>query len=445
MRPSSSSRAIATSLIALIATISRCRSANAAVGSRSRTPSGFVVVVVIPPPRTAPKTTTMTTATTSTTRRSVEDGSSGAKSDRRRYHRSHAHLRRHRSSRLIASAHHLVAAGYDGDDPSGGVGGFSKAIVEGNGYDGASYDDGPVIGSGMGKKKGTSSSSSTTSPVSEKKRGRKKTKEEDERSHYWHDVGDPFVIVGGDKNLAFGRGVNEVGADGHRSQQQQQQQRLLLLQHDHLRNSSADADGDAIDDRGDRGRKRIKFTIRGNPRVLIRHRTARGFVYNPSRAAQESFRDRVLELLPSRFRPTITDDDDDDDGDDDHDDRIGERGRSQSSSSSKVTPAVLFSEDDCIGLSIIFRMRRPASHFVGSRRTGPGARLKPAYSAGWPPGSIRSDVDNLAKFVMDSLNGVLYVDDRQVVRLSAVKVLDSEGPCLGATEVEICVLSDGDL
>jgi Holliday junction resolvase RusA-like endonuclease len=62
-----------------------------------------------------------------------------------------------------------------------------------------------------------------------------------------------------------------------------------------------------------------------------------------------------------------------------------------------------------------------------------------------PAAAIRSDVDNLAKFVMDSLNGVLYVDDRQVVNLNVMKVLDSEGPCFGATEVEICVLREGDM
>ena len=199
--------------------------------------------------------------------------------------------------------------------------------------------------------------------------------------------------------------------------------------------SVEDVDVDRIDlnDDGnsrDGGRKRIKFTMRGNPRALIRHRTARGFVYNPSREAQETFRDRLLEMLPSRFRPTITDDDD-----------YGDDG-------GVAVPSVLFSECDCLDLSIVFRMKRPLNHFVASRRAGPNARLKAAYAGTrWPPDgrAMRSDVDNLAKFVMDSLNGVLYVDDRQVVRLSAMKVLDSEGSCLGATEVEISVLAEGDL
>lgn len=54
----------------------------------------------------------------------------------------------------------------------------------------------------------------------------------------------------------------------------------------------------------------------------------------------------------------------------------------------------------------------------------------------------RSDIDNLAKFVLDSLNGLLYADDRQVVSLKAMKMLDSEGLCDGATEVSISVLQD---
>lgn len=33
----------------------------------------------------------------------------------------------------------------------------------------------------------------------------------------------------------------------------------------------------------------------------------------------------------------------------------------------------------------------------------------------------KADIDNLSKFVLDSLNGVLYDDDKQVVRLNATK------------------------
>ena len=46
---------------------------------------------------------------------------------------------------------------------------------------------------------------------------------------------------------------------------------------------------------------------------------------------------------------------------------------------------------------------------------------------------------------MDSLNGLVYVDDKQVVSLNAIKVMDSKGLCRGATELEISVLGEEDL
>lgn len=39
-----------------------------------------------------------------------------------------------------------------------------------------------------------------------------------------------------------------------------------------------------------------------------------------------------------------------------------------------------------------------------------------------------------------ALNGLIYVDDKQVVQLEALKVLDNDGECLGATSVMISVL-----
>lgn len=58
---------------------------------------------------------------------------------------------------------------------------------------------------------------------------------------------------------------------------------------------------------------------------------------------------------------------------------------------------------------------------------------------------VRTDVDNLAKFVLDSLNGVVYEDDRQVSSLHVTKFLDNHDECLGSTEVSIHILEDEDL
>ena len=38
------------------------------------------------------------------------------------------------------------------------------------------------------------------------------------------------------------------------------------------------------------------------------------------------------------------------------------------------------------------------------------------------------DIDNLVKFVMDALNGKAFIDDKQVVALSASKMYTSDTP-----------------
>jgi Holliday junction resolvase RusA-like endonuclease len=82
-------------------------------------------------------------------------------------------------------------------------------------------------------------------------------------------------------------------------------------------------------------------------------------------------------------------------------------------------------------MSLIFRMKRPLSHFV-ARNRGMG-QLKP--TAPTEMSAIRSDIDNLAKFILDCLNGVIYKDDHQIFHLVSTKLLDSEADCLGSTEV----------
>eukprot|EP00978_Attheya_sp_CCMP212_P011846 scaffold29409_cov44-Attheya_sp.AAC.2 len=153
--------------------------------------------------------------------------------------------------------------------------------------------------------------------------------------------------------------------------------------------------------------KIVKFTVRGKPIPLRRHRTARGFVYNPSAGAQDAFRNVVQSLLP----PLV-----------DTEDGLMMSGIGHT----------LFHEDEYVFMTIVFRLRRPRNHFKsnkaekGLRPSAPG-RLHP----------VKTDVDNLAKFVLDSLNGLLYVDDRQVVSLHATKVYDTDGDCEGATDIII--------
>lgn len=86
-------------------------------------------------------------------------------------------------------------------------------------------------------------------------------------------------------------------------------------------------------------------------------------------------------------------------------------------------------------------MKRPRNHFVNSK-PGPD-RLKESS----PPqlSTIRTDVDNLTKFVLDSMNGILYDDDRQIMTIHVTKLLDNEDLCMGSTEIHLRPLEDGDL
>ena len=59
---------------------------------------------------------------------------------------------------------------------------------------------------------------------------------------------------------------------------------------------------------------------------------------------------------------------------------------------------------------------RPKSHYGTGRNAERLKSAAPRY-----PSKKAQDVDNLAKFAMDCMNGVVYCDDRQVVTLSAAK------------------------
>ena len=202
--------------------------------------------------------------------------------------------------------------------------------------------------------------SSVTTPAAGRKKPSTKRSKSTAQPNYWHDINDPFIIIANDQIHTSG-----ILSTKGESKGEQITLRDQLQQHDINLNSP----------------KSIKFTIRGNPRVLIRHRTARGFVYNPSKAAQENFKDCLLQLLPRRYHPTILDDNDNDD----------------SKENTTTTPSVLFTSQDFLKLSIIFRMKRPISHFI-SNKPGPN-RLKSNSPSKYY--NNRSDIDNLTKFIMD--------------------------------------------
>ncbi len=69
----------------------------------------------------------------------------------------------------------------------------------------------------------------------------------------------------------------------------------------------------------------------------------------------------------------------------------------------------------------------------GRKATGPVAVSVVFYV----PQRAKGDVDNLLKTVLDGLNGVAYVDDSQVVRASALIVLDPANPRIELTITEL--------
>ena len=48
--------------------------------------------------------------------------------------------------------------------------------------------------------------------------------------------------------------------------------------------------------------------------------------------------------------------------------------------------------------------------------------------------AVPADIDNLAKLVQDALNGIAYLDDRQIVYLAVTKAIDRDNP---RTEIEV--------
>lgn len=93
---------------------------------------------------------------------------------------------------------------------------------------------------------------------------------------------------------------------------------------------------------------------------------------------------------------------------------------------------IVFEDGVLVEVEIQFYMKRPVCHFKGRDRT---KSLKSVVSSGWS--SCGGDIDNLCKFVLDALQGVVYKNDRQVVRLVVSKRKDDKGSCEGRTVVNV--------
>jgi Holliday junction resolvase RusA-like endonuclease len=71
-------------------------------------------------------------------------------------------------------------------------------------------------------------------------------------------------------------------------------------------------------------------------------------------------------------------------------------------------------QNDNLTLKLLFYLRRPNNHFVNNKRTNP-VRLQ--YMHVFPSSC---DLDNLCKLFMDSAQGILYSNDKQIKKLSSM-------------------------
>ena len=80
-----------------------------------------------------------------------------------------------------------------------------------------------------------------------------------------------------------------------------------------------------------------------------------------------------------------------------------------------------FNRDDPLVLKVTFVFGRPCGHFVGCN---PLRGLR--NSAANRFSRKRPDVDNLLKFAFDSLNGLAFPDDDQIVEVHACRMLSDD-------------------
>ena len=87
-------------------------------------------------------------------------------------------------------------------------------------------------------------------------------------------------------------------------------------------------------------------------------------------------------------------------------------------------------------VSVVFHMRRPTSHFVGGRR---GGEIREEFRGGGGVGGHIHvpDLDNMIKFVLDGMEGLVYSNDCLIYSLFGMKIYDNYGECNGRTEIEV--------
>ena len=155
-------------------------------------------------------------------------------------------------------------------------------------------------------------------------------------------------------------------------------------------------------------RSKLRFTIRGEPCVLQRTRHIGNRVYSPSGAKKQDFQNACKALFAAK-----------------------------SINGQHLFNEFAFVDNQHLMIVVIIREKRPQSDFCMSDASHCCKSLMRKESAPCLLGKGHGDIDNYAKFVLDALTGLLYQDDKQVVLLSAARVLDNRDACTGAINIMV--------
>ena len=152
--------------------------------------------------------------------------------------------------------------------------------------------------------------------------------------------------------------------------------------------------------------KAFYCNLRGDPKAQQRARNRRGQgFYNPSKKILADYRDKIYtQLCEDRAEEHLDSD------------------------------YVLFPKHIPVEVSIDFHMRRPNDHFQKGKLRCHSSLKKFAKNLFWKP--TGSDIDNMAKLVLDAMHQIVYFDDRQVVSLKLTKHYSNNLDCEGYTHVE---------
>ena len=93
----------------------------------------------------------------------------------------------------------------------------------------------------------------------------------------------------------------------------------------------------------------------------------------------------------------------------------------------------IFKKGTCLSVSLVFKLQRPKSHYVSNNPEK--KQLK--KNAPKQYHVARKDLDNMIKFVLDSLNGILYEDDAQICIINGTKIYANEDYNVGSTHVKL--------